>query len=178
VKRTSLTRKAPLDSGTKGLQRTGISRTSTLGRGTGMPRSALPCPSPAPKAKKPAAGRAPMPKWLADYVLERADWCCDWCGQSIVGQPFSRQHRRAHGSGGRAGGELHTAANVIVLCGSATSPGCHNRAENQGRALAYRLGFAIRGEARAPEEVPIFRHEREWVIPTAYGWRPAEPPAT
>jgi hypothetical protein len=175
VKRSSLPpRGKPLDPGTKGLQRTGISRTSPLKRGTGKPRSTLPCPSPAPKAKKPPAGRAAMPKWLADYVLERADWCCDWCGHSIVGQPFSRQHRRAHGRGGRAGGELHTAANVIALCGTATT-GCHGRAENQERALAYRLGFAIRGEARAPEEVPIFRHEQEWVLPTEAGWVSADP---
>jgi hypothetical protein len=126
--------------------------------------------------KKRAAGRAPMPKALADMTLERADWCCDWCGAPILGRPFSRQHRRAHGMGGRQGAELHTPANVILLCGSATSPGCHNRAENQERAEADRLGFVILGEARRPEDVPIFRHMTHWVIPGDGEWIPAEAP--
>ena len=153
---------------------TPIARTG-IARGQGMPRSTLPCPAPAPKpTKRKTPGPVRMPKWLADYVLERSGWACDWCGHSIVGQPFSRQHRRARGSGGRAGGEMHTAANVIVLCGSATT-GCHDRAENQDRAAAYRLGFAIRGEAQAPEEIPLFRHGLEWVIPTETGWAPAPP---
>lgn len=127
-----------------------------------------------PRRAKP--GRAPMPEALAKMVLVRADWCCDWCAAPIIGRPFSRQHRRAHGMGGRQGGELHTPANVIVLCGSATSPGCHNRAENDQRAEAYRYNFAIRGEARKPEETPIYRHLSHWVIPGDAVWIPSDPP--
>lgn len=126
---------------------------------------------------KRAAGRAPMPKDLADMVLERADWSCDRCGRSVTGRPFSRQHRRAHGMGGRQGAELHTPANVIVMCGSATSPdGCHDLVENHERVEADLFGFVILGEARRPEDVPIFRHMTHWVIPGDGEWIPAEAP--
>jgi 5-methylcytosine-specific restriction enzyme A len=116
-----------------------------------------------------------MPKWLADYVLERAEGLCDRCARPLDELGFSRQHRRAHGMGGRVGAELHTAANVVVMCGSATTPGgCHNLAENKERAQCEREGFVIRGEVQRPEDVPILRHGIDWVIPTADGWLPAE----
>lgn len=115
----------------------------------------------------------PVPAGLARMVLERAGWCCDRCGVSIVGREFSRQHRRARGAGGRREG-AHTPANVIVLCGSATSQGCHEWAEHSHRTEAYELGFAIRGEARKPEDVPVFRHLRQWVIPGDGVWIDAD----
>lgn len=136
-----------------------------------MPRSSgKPAAAAAPKRKAP-----PVPADLAQYVLERAEYRCDRCGISIVGRQFSRQHRRARGAGGRRDGYLHTAANLVVMCGSATSPGCHSLAENHERAQAYAEGFAIKGEAQDPAEVPILRHGVEWVIPTADGWAPADP---
>jgi hypothetical protein len=123
---------------------------------------------------KPRKGRpAPVPLELAEMVLIRAGYACDWCGVSILGREFSRQHRRARGAGGRREG-AHTPANLIILCGSATT-GCHGRAENIDRALAYRWGFAIRGEVALPEETPIWRHERQWVIPGDGVWETAEP---
>lgn len=149
-------------------------RRAPMNRGSGIARVSPIKPVRTTPAKRPA-GRAPMPAGLAEMVLVRAEWLCDWCGRPIMGRPFSRQHRRAHGMGGRQGGELHTPANVIVLCGSATSPGCHNRAENDERDLAYDLGFAIRGEARRPEDVPILRHGLRLVIPGDGLWLPAEP---
>lgn len=90
---------------------------------------------------------------------------------------YSLQHRLARGAGGRVGGGLNTAANLILLCGSATSPGCHNLVENTGpgRAEAYQLGFAIRGEITDPAVTPIFRHLAEWVVPSTDGWIPAAP---
>jgi 5-methylcytosine-specific restriction protein A len=77
--------------------------------------------------------------------------------------------------GGRAGAELHTAANVVVLCGSATTPGgCHNLAENAERARCEREGFVTTGEAQRPEDVPILLHGAAWVLPSADGWVPAQ----
>jgi 5-methylcytosine-specific restriction protein A len=118
-----------------------------------------------------------MPKWLAAFVLERADGRCDRCARPLAELGYSRQHRRSHGMGGRAGAELHTAANVVVLCGSATTPGgCHNRAENAARAQCEREGFVIKGEAQRPEDVPILLHGAVWVLPSADGWVPAQAP--
>lgn len=44
-----------------------------------------------------------------------------------------------------------------------------------GRREGYALGFAIRGEVQRPEEVPIFRHLCEWVIPGEGLWIPSSP---
>ncbi len=49
-----------------------------------------------------------------------------------------------------------------------------------GRREAYAQGFAIRGEAIDPAAHPIFRHGRDWVIPSVDAggvgvWVPAEP---
>ncbi|HEY2087668.1 MAG TPA: hypothetical protein VGH54_16830 [Mycobacterium sp.] len=121
--------------------------------------------------------RSVVPKKLREMVVARAEYSCDRCARQLIGQVYSLQHRRARGAGGRAG--AHTPANLIVLCGTANTPGsCHNFAENtgEGRAEAYALGFAIRGEARAPEDVPIFRHLREWVIPGDGVWIPSSDP--
>lgn len=122
-------------------------------------------------------GAAPIPVKLRALVVERAGYSCDRCGRYLVGQLYSLQHRRAKGAGGRGGGYLDTAANLVVLCGHATSPGgCHLWAEEfSGRTTASSCGFVIRGELDAPEDVPILRHGRDWVIPSKLGWIPAAP---
>jgi hypothetical protein len=64
-------------------------------------------------------------------VLERDSWSCVACGRDISdGQPYSIQHRVARGQGG--GNDLF---NLIVLCGSATSRGCHLIAESRDREM-------------------------------------------
>jgi 5-methylcytosine-specific restriction enzyme A len=118
-----------------------------------------------------------VPRKLRDMIIERAQGCCDRCAKYLPGQQYSLQHRRARGAGGRKG--AHTPANLIVLCGSANTPNsCHNFVENtgEGRAEAYAYGFAIRGEARKPEDTPIFRHLQSWVIPGDGVWIPSEAP--
>lgn len=115
-----------------------------------------------------------VPKKLRDMIIARAEASCDRCAKYLPGQMYSLQHRRARGRGGRK--DAHTPANLIVLCGSATSPGCHNFCEQQNRAEAYAHGFAIRGEMRRPEDVPIYRHLQTWVIPGDGVWIPSEAP--
>lgn len=117
--------------------------------------------------------RAPVPARLREMVIERSEYSCDRCAKPLIGRPYSLQHRRARGRGGRK--DAHTAANLIVLCGSATT-GCHGRVENQERAEAYRYRFAIRGEVEIPEETPIFRHMNSWVIPGEGLWIPSVDP--
>lgn len=116
-----------------------------------------------------------VPQKLRDMVIERAGWCCDRCGRYLPGQPYSLQHRRARGRGGRRVG-AHTPANLVVLCGSATTPGsCHFRVESRERTEAYAQGFAICGELARPEDVPIYRHLTHWVIPGDGVWIESEP---
>lgn len=121
-------------------------------------------------------GPVPMPAWLAEYVLVRAGWRCDRCGRPVGEIGYSRQHRRARGMGGRAGGELHTPGNVVVLCGSATNGGCHDLAENRARALCEREGWVIRGEVIDPATHPALRHGRRLEVPTGEGWVPVTGP--
>lgn len=60
-------------------------------------------------------------------VLERDSWSCVSCGGDISdGHPYSIQHRLARGQGG-----TNDLFNLIVLCGSATSRGCHLKAERR-----------------------------------------------
>jgi hypothetical protein len=63
-------------------------------------------------------------------VMERDNYRCVSCG-AVVGVAltwWSLQHRKARGQGGD-----NSPQNLIVLCGSATSPGCHRRAEDRDR---------------------------------------------
>lgn len=113
-------------------------------------------------------------------VIERAEHRCDRCALQLVGRPYSLQHRRARGAGGRRGHVLDTPWNLVLLCGSGTT-GCHGLIENQLREQeGYAKGFAIRGELVDPADVPILRHGRAWVIPSVDDagrgvWVPAAP---
>lgn len=109
-------------------------------------------------------------------VIERSEYSCDRCGRNLIGQRYSAQHRLARGMGGRRGGYLHTAANLVILCGSATSAGgCHQFVESAERGQGVREGFVILGSVVAPEAVPILRHGREWVVPGDGCWITSEP---
>lgn len=131
---------------------------------------------PTPPKRRPAKAK-PIPAKLRKLVIERAEYSCDRCGRNLIGQQYSLQHRRSKGAGGRRDGYLDTAANLVVLCGSATSAGgCHEWAERRsGRTTESSQGFVIRGELDKPETVPILRHGTDWVHPTAEGWEPGQP---
>lgn len=66
---------------------------------------------------------------------------------------------------------VHTAANLVVLCGSGVT-GCHGAVESE-RARAGVDGWLIEGTVATPETVPVLRHGRQRVFPTADGWVPA-----
>lgn len=60
-------------------------------------------------------------------VWSRDEGTCVGCGWCIpVGAWWSMQHRKARGQGGS-----NEPTNLIVLCGSATSKGCHRMAEDR-----------------------------------------------
>ena len=65
-------------------------------------------------------------------VLQRANFCCEKCGRDVVFYPYNLQHRRARGMGGSQRPDTNLPQNLIVLCGSATSPGdCHEEVERR-----------------------------------------------
>lgn len=63
-------------------------------------------------------------------VLARDGFQCVACGKGVGGACtwWSLQHRKARGQGGG-----NSPQNLIVLCGSATSEGCHRRCEDRDR---------------------------------------------
>jgi 5-methylcytosine-specific restriction protein A len=97
-----------------------------------------------------------------DLVKERDDWTCSCCGNPIVG-PFSIQHRVARGQGGTSNPAINSPANLILLCGSATSPGgCHLRAESRDSEM-HDLGFWLQNH-EDPATFPVAHAVHGWVL--------------
>jgi hypothetical protein len=95
-------------------------------------------------------------------VLERDAHACVRCGRYIAFRSYSLHHRRPRGSGGSKRPETNLPANLVVLCGHATSPdGCHYWAEsNRGDAMAVGL---ILGQHLDPAASPVLTH-RGWLL--------------
>jgi len=75
-------------------------------------------------------------------VMERDDWTCAFCGNPIrEGQDYSLQHRKARGSGGTVDPTINSPANLVLVCGSATTK-CHFFLESR-KAEAEEIGFVI-----------------------------------
>lgn len=161
-----LERRTPLQGG-GGLRGVPLQRSSPTPRTPTSPRRR-------PTVGDPDAAGAPIPQELRTMALARAMYACDWCGEPLRDWPgYSCQHRRPRRAGGRVG--AHTAANLVILCGSATT-GCHFLMESR-RVFAVSVGFLIPDGAAVPppEATPIWRHQREWVIPGDGVWLPSEP---
>ena len=108
-------------------------------------------------------------------VYEREGLRCACCGVPLDSETCWRsiQHRKARGVGG--GNEM---ANLILLCGSATSDGCHLRAEQRSDEMHAR-GFWLRSD-EDPALVPVMLFEESGsgmtVYLTAAGGYSTEPP--
>ena len=94
-----------------------------------------------------------------ELVWERDQGCCVRCGVAIVGPrgwSWSLHHRRPRSSGGTSLAWVNLPGNLIILCGSATSPdGCHAYVESH-RAFGRASGFLVSANGqRKPVEVPI-----------------------
>ena len=106
-------------------------------------------------AAKRTAPRYTGPDRQARFlVYEREGLRCASCGTYLGGETCWRsiQHRKARGVGGD-----NRLENLILLCGSATSPGCHRRAEDRDRELHAR-GMWLRSD-EDPALVPVMLFE-------------------
>lgn len=138
LKRTELVRRTRLRAGA-GLKSNGKVLKSNSGRRT------------AQKSTGPS-------KRVVDLVFARDGGCCIRCGKAVRfearGEDFSVQHRRARGRGGDTRPETNLPANLVILCGSATSAGgCHEHVERR-RVEARLAGLALRW-AQDPSTVPL-----------------------
>ncbi len=133
MKRSPLTRKTPLTA-TKGLsQARQLKRDDT-------------------KKPRPPRNTGPTPA-VRRTVTERATGACERCGKTITG-PYSIHHRKPRGMGGTRDPKANSPANLVLLCGSATTPeGCHTAVE-RFRQAAITTGYIVTRTAD-PETVPI-----------------------
>ncbi|MDF9718100.1 HNH endonuclease signature motif containing protein [Nocardioides sp. ChNu-99] len=140
------------------VRRTELRRTE-LARTAPMQRSREKRLSRAQTTRKPPRDTGPSLN-VRRRVLGRADGCCEVCGRQLYGDdgwgsfPHSFHHRRPRGMGGTSRGDANSPANLLLVCGSATTPdGCHALIEVQ-RAVATAQGWLLR-QGQDPLEVPV-----------------------
>lgn len=89
-----------------------------------------------------------------DLVMERDGYCCAWCGRQLLTGPRSLQHRQARGMGGTTDPAANNPTNLLLLCGSATTPGgCHLFAEQ--RSEEARIAGLWVPSWQNPADVPV-----------------------
>ena len=81
---------------------------------------------------------AAIPRELRLLVYTRDQATCQACGRNLENETwYSIQHRKARGVGGQ-----NRIENLILVCGSATSRGCHRRCEDRDPEMTER-GFVV-----------------------------------
>lgn len=128
MKRTPLTRKTPLVATTKTVREQGK-------RNPRPPRDTGPSTT------------------VRQLIKDRSGGCCERCGKTITGH-YSIHHRKPRGMGGTRDPKANSPANLVLLCGSATTPdGCHTGVE-RFREAAVATGYIV-PQSGNPELVPI-----------------------
>jgi len=110
-------------------------------------------PVKAKTAAKGSAARDTGPDTLTRAVVCNRDGnCCAACGKAVpAGSWRSIQHRVARGHGG-----TNDTFNLILLCGSATSPGCHRICEDRDEHM-HGQGFWLESW-QDPRAEPVMIH--------------------
>lgn len=122
-----------------------------------------------PRRKRPKAV-AGRPRYTGpsqatkDALWERAGGRCEVCGKRLdVGAPFSRHHRLPRRMGGTSNPAINTLPNLLLLCGSATTPeGCHQEIEVM-RSVAYGFGYLLRDGQDPAEQPAVIRSQLRWL---------------
>jgi 5-methylcytosine-specific restriction protein A len=132
-------------------------RRSPLKRKTPLARGA-----PFKRKPKVALGR-PRPRDTGpsedttQILWARAKGCCEICGRNLANYPHSKQHRLPRKAGGTRRPEINLPSNLLLLCGTATSPGdCHDYVERVARGESYVMGWLV-PEGRDPAKYPVLR---------------------
>lgn len=157
-------RRTPLQPGDKPLRRR-VPLTARLGLRRTAPRERGGSLAPSNSITNPhgVADRKPRQDTGPDeltraLILERDNLTCAACGTSIIGQPYSRQHRVPRSMGGRSKDHpwVNSPTNLILLCGSSTSPGCHLKCEQRDPEMHDRGFWITESDFTAdPGEVPL-----------------------
>ena len=124
------------------MKRTGFrTRTTPLPRGTGLART--PWSTAVPLLSGVAGKSAPRRETGPDrktrtLVLERDGYACVCCGRSVIGQPYSLQHRKRRSQGGG-----NSPSNLVTVLGTGTT-GCHERIDSRRDPEDEAKGYTVR----------------------------------
>jgi len=139
-------------------------RTEPMSRGNGL---SVRIPLSRPR-EKPAAARTRKRTAPARYtgpdrktralVLERDGHACVCCGRSVIGQPYSLQHRKRRSQGGTS-----DASNLITVLGTGTT-GCHERIDSRRDPHDEAKGYTVRSwDDPAAVGVTLFDGREVWL---------------
>lgn len=104
-------------------------------------------------------GGTGQPSRLTRQLVDlRDESSCVRCGRWLPGTPASRHHRKRRSQSSRS--EVHSPANLILLCGTGTT-GCHGWVHaHPGEAREY--GWLLRS-TDDPETTPMLHRLYGWV---------------
>lgn len=97
-------------------------------RGAGLARS----------PRKRAARNTGPSAAVRKLVLERDGFRCVCCGASVIGQPYSLQHRKRRSQGGD-----NSPSNLVTVLGTGTT-GCHERIDSRRDPEDEAKGYTVR----------------------------------
>lgn len=75
---------------------------------------------------------------VRELVLARDGHACVCCGRSVIGQPYSLQHRKRRSQGGD-----NSPSNLITVLGTGTT-GCHERIDSRRDPHDEARGYTVR----------------------------------
>lgn len=116
-----------------------LKRTTGLARGSSIERTA--------RKRKAARDTGPS-QAVRKLVLDRDGHACVCCGRSVVGQPYSLQHRKRRSQGGD-----NSPSNLITVLGTGTT-GCHERIDSRRDPSDEAKGYTVRSY-RDPALIPV-----------------------
>lgn len=108
-----------------------------------------------------------LPQATVSLVKVRAGYRCERCGTDKAYR-WSLHHRKPRKMGGTKDPGIHSAANLLYLCGSGTE-GCHGWVE-QHRTEAREAGLLLY-PIDAPEEVPVRLIHGYVLLDDGGGWQ-------
>lgn len=107
-----------------------------------------------------------IPQAVRDVVRKRSGGICESCGVA----PATEMHHRLY----RSRGGLHTASNLLDVCGWGNTSGCHGRAHSGDVGVALGLSIESGGD---PRLIPVEHALFGWVLLTDEGlWEPVSQP--
>lgn len=100
-------------------------------------------------------------------VLARDSYACVCCGQSVIGRPYSLQHRKRRSQGGG-----NDPSNLITVLGTGTT-GCHERIDSRRDPHDEARGYTVRSW-QDPALIPVVVFSEGCPGVTAWLWDDGE----